>query len=57
MKAAKAAGKKGGEVWKDVQAAMKLTDEQKAKMAELRTQAGALHKEFREKIAAILTPE
>ena len=51
-KAAKAAGKKRDEVWKEAQAAAKITDEQKAKMAECGKAAGALHKEAREKVMA-----
>ncbi len=38
-------------------AAMKLTDDQKAKMAEAWKQTGALFKEFGEKFRAFLTPE
>ena len=57
LKAAKAAGKKPGESWKEVKEAVKLTDEQKAKLAETRKSMKALHKEIREKIEALLTPE
>lgn len=57
VKAAKEAGKKGPEVWEAAKAAVKLTDEQKAKMAENRKAAEALHKQFREKLMEILTPE
>ncbi len=53
VKEAKAAGKKGPEVWKAAEAAVKLTDDQKAQMKK----AHALGKEVREKIKAILTPE
>jgi Spy/CpxP family protein refolding chaperone len=54
IKAAKDAGKKGPEVFKAARAAVKLTDEQKAKMKEV---IKPLRKEFREKVKAILTPE
>lgn len=57
VKAAKAAGKRGEEIWKDAKAAATLTDEQIAKMADLRKTVHALRKEAREKIVAILTPE
>jgi len=57
MKAAKASGKRGEDVRKDVEAAVNLTDEQKAKMAEARKAGEVLRKEAREKIMAILTPE
>jgi len=54
IKAAKDAGKKGPEVFKAVRAAVKLTDEQKAKMKEAMK---PLRKELHEKVMAILTPE
>ena len=57
FKAAVAAGKNGKEVWDAAQAAMKLTDEQKAKMADAQKEMGALYKEFGEKFRAFLTPE
>ena len=57
IEAAKAAGKEGKEVWKDVKEAVKLTDDQKTKMAEAREAAAPLRKELREKVLAILTPE
>jgi Spy/CpxP family protein refolding chaperone len=57
VKAAKAADKKGPEVWKDAHAAVKLTDEQKAKMAEIQKEGQALRKEVHEKVMALLTPE
>jgi Spy/CpxP family protein refolding chaperone len=56
-KAAKAAGKHGEEVWKDAKAAVTLNDDQKAKMAEARKEAEALHKEAREKTMSILTTD
>ncbi len=54
VKAAKAEGKKGPEVWKAAMKAVKLTDEQKAKMKEVMK---PLHKEAHEKLMAILTTE
>lgn len=57
VKAARAAGKRGEEVWKDAKAAVTLTDEQKTKMADARRSVEALRKEAREKLLAILTPE
>jgi Spy/CpxP family protein refolding chaperone len=57
VKAARAAGKRGRAVWEAGQAAMKLTDEQKTKMAEAQKQDRALFKEMGEKIDAVLTPE
>jgi Spy/CpxP family protein refolding chaperone len=57
VKTAKAAGKKGPEVWRDAHSAMKLTDDQKAKMADARKANQALRKEAREKLMTVLTPE
>ncbi len=57
QKAAIEAGKKGKEFRDAVQDAVKLTDEQKAKFAELRKEMQALRKEMREKSREILTPE
>ena len=57
VKAAIAAGKKGKEIFDAAGAAMKLTDDQKTKMADAWKQAGALFKEFGEKFRAFLTPE
>ena len=54
IKAAKAEGKKGRDVWQAVRQAVKLTDEQKAKLKEA---VKPLHKELHEKIVALLTPE
>jgi Spy/CpxP family protein refolding chaperone len=54
VKEAKAAGKKGPEVWKAAMQAEKLTDEQKAKLHEVMT---PLHKQFHEKLMALLTTE
>jgi Spy/CpxP family protein refolding chaperone len=52
--AAKAAGKKGPEVWKAALQAEKLTDEQKAKLHEVMK---PLHKQFHEQLMALLTTE
>lgn len=57
VKAAKEAGKTGKELREAVQAAVKLTEEQKAKMAEVRKAMGELQKEIRQKIVEMLTPE
>jgi Spy/CpxP family protein refolding chaperone len=57
FKTAREANKRGPEVWRDAQAAMKLTDEQKAKMDTARKDMRALGKEAREKVMAVLTPE
>ena len=54
VKAAKAEGKKGPEVWKAARHAVKLTDEQKAKFHEAMK---PLHKELHEKVMALLTTE
>jgi len=54
IKAAKADGKKGPEVRKAAMQAVKLTDEQKAKMKEA---VKPLNKEIKDKLLAILTPE
>jgi Spy/CpxP family protein refolding chaperone len=54
VKAAKAEGKKGPEVGKAAMEAVKLTDDQKAKMKEVMK---PLHKEVHEKLMAILTSE
>lgn len=55
--AAKAAGKKGKEMAQAIEEALKLTDEQKTKMAELKKQMGELEKSLREKVISVLTPE
>lgn len=55
--AAKAAGKGRREIWEAGTAAVKLTDEQKAKMAEAMKAMQPVQKEFREKIMSVLTPE
>ena len=57
MKAARDAGKKGKEAADAVAAALKLTDEQKAKQAEMRKEMAPLEKELREKVMAVLTSE
>jgi Spy/CpxP family protein refolding chaperone len=55
--AARAAGKTGEEIDQAVDAAVKLSDEQKAKLAAAKKQISALHKELRQKVLAVLTPE
>jgi Spy/CpxP family protein refolding chaperone len=57
IKGAKEAGKKGKELRKAVEAAVQLTDEQKAQMAEVKKAMGPLQREIREKFMALLTPE
>ena len=57
MKAAKAAGKSRAEARKEAQAAVKLTGDQKTKLAEVQKANLALRKEIRGKVMAILTPE
>lgn len=57
MKAAKAAGKKGREVFEAGRAAMKFTDEQKTKMQEAFKAMGELRKEINGKVMNVLTPE
>ena len=56
-KAAKAAGKSGKEAHQAVDAAVKLTDDQKAKQADAKKQVGGLQKELREKVMGVLTQE
>jgi Spy/CpxP family protein refolding chaperone len=56
-KAARAAGKKPGNVRKAVAAAVNLTADQQAKMAKLDKAAATLRAELREKALAILTPD
>ena len=56
-KAAKAAGKTAKETAEAVAAAVMLTDEQKAKQAEVRKEMAPLEKELRDKVMAVLTPE
>jgi Spy/CpxP family protein refolding chaperone len=57
MAAAKTAGKKGKEMQEAVEAALKLTDDQKAKYTAARTAMGELEKGLREKVMGVLTPE
>ena len=52
FKKAREAGKFGKEVWDEAQAAMKLTDDQKTKMADAWKETGNLYKEFGEKLRA-----
>jgi Spy/CpxP family protein refolding chaperone len=54
IKSAKDAGKKGREIQKAAREAVKLTDEQKAKMKDAMKPVA---KEIRDKLMAILTPE
>jgi len=56
-KAAKEAGKSRQEIFKEARAAMKLSAEQKAKLAEIQKQQGALRKELLAKVREVLTPE
>jgi Spy/CpxP family protein refolding chaperone len=56
-KAALAEGKKGKDLEKAVADAIKPNDEQKAKLAEVRKERGALEKALREKITSVLTAE
>jgi len=57
IKEAREAGKKGVELREAGAAAVKLTDEQKAKMAEVRKLLMPLEKELREKAMAFFTDE
>jgi len=56
-KAAMAEGKKGKDVMQAVLDAVKPTDEQKAKLAEVQKERGAVEKCLREKVMGVLTPE
>jgi Spy/CpxP family protein refolding chaperone len=56
-KTAKTAGKSGKEIHQAADAAVKLTDDQKAKQADAKKQAEALRKELREKVVGVLTQE
>lgn len=57
LEAARKAGKRGPEVRDSIQAAMKLTDAQKAKLGENRKAMAALRKEVMGKVNQVLTPE
>lgn len=57
FKAAKDAGKKGKELGEAVNAALKLTDEQKTQRAALNKEMSGLEKELRTKVMDVLTPE
>ena len=57
VKAAKAAGKKGTEIREAARAAVKLTDDQKAKVKAGREAAAAVRKELHSKILGVLTVE
>jgi Spy/CpxP family protein refolding chaperone len=56
-KAAREAGKSRQDVRAAAEAAMKMTDQQKAKLAEVRKANMSLGKEFRDKVVGLLTPE
>ena len=56
-KAAEAEGKKGKELQAAAEAAWKLTDEQKAKMAEVNKETAKAYKELQKEIMDVLTPE
>ena len=56
-KEAKAAGKQGKELWMAVQAAVTLTEQQKADQRRLQKAFSDLHRELREKLIKLLTPE
>ena len=56
-KEAKAAGKKGKEAREAIDAAVKMTEEQKDKIAEVRKEMRPLEKELREQVLAVLTDE
>jgi len=57
MKTAKAEGKTGKEAANAVDAALKMTDDQKAKMAEARKEMSVLDKGLRGKVMEVLTAE
>ena len=57
LKEAKAAGKKGKELREAAEAAFNVNEEQKTKLAECKKAMGALQKEVRAGLAAILTAE
>jgi formylglycine-generating enzyme required for sulfatase activity/Spy/CpxP family protein refolding chaperone len=57
LRAARAAGKKGIDLYNAGQEAMALSAEQKSKLAEVRKAGQMLFEEFRHKVMAILTPE
>ncbi|MEN6458801.1 MAG: hypothetical protein ABFC63_07715 [Thermoguttaceae bacterium] len=57
VKEAKAAGKKGDDVFKAGHDAIKLTDEQKAKLKEVREERDSLRQAVREKIESLLTAD
>jgi Spy/CpxP family protein refolding chaperone len=57
IKVAKAAGKNLKEIHEAVKQAVKLTDAQKASLKQAGEKAQSLFQEFRDKVAALLTPE
>jgi Spy/CpxP family protein refolding chaperone len=56
-KEAKAAGKKGKEFHAAVDAAINLSDDQKAKLADVRKEMGSLEKQLNQKVMAVLTDD
>ena len=56
-KAAKADGKKGKDLKQAVEEATKATAEQKTKMSDAAKDVKSLHKDLREKVLALLTPD
>ena len=57
MRSAREAGKQGKEMMEAAMAEVKVTDEQKAKFAEVEKKDMAVRKEFNEKAQELLTPE
>jgi Spy/CpxP family protein refolding chaperone len=57
LAAAKEAGKKPREAQKAVEAALRLTEEQQAKMAKAKESLAAIQNQIREKVMEVLTPE
>ena len=57
IKESKAAGKKGKELREAAEAAFKVSEEQKTKLAECKKAMGAIQKQIRGQLAAILTDE
>jgi Spy/CpxP family protein refolding chaperone len=57
MKEAKDAGKKGREFFESLEAALKLTPEQKEKLAKFDPEIAELYKEHLGKVMEVLTPE
>ena len=57
IKAAKAAGKDKKACMEAGEAAAKMTDEQKAKLSDIKKEMGACRKDLKDKVLAVLTPE